>query len=126
MNIRSTYSRLLPTGRKKGLKNKKAIIILAFILMATHAEGQMKWKPLLKTVEFSQCDFVDTIRVKIESGAVIVPVDIAGQERHLLFDSGAEHGFWFGSQEGWMKECRHYIRRRRSNICKALFSMYPL
>ena len=89
----------------KGCKNKKAIIImiLAFILMATHAEGQVKWKPLLKTVEFSQRDFVDTIRVKIESGAVIVPVEIAGRERHLLFDTGAEHGFWFGSQEEWMK-----------------------
>ena len=89
----------------KGCKNKKAIIImiLAFILMATHAEGQVKWKPLLKTVEFSQRDFVDTIRVKIESGAVIVPVEISGRERHLLFDTGAEHGFWFGSQEEWMK-----------------------
>ena len=103
--LRSTSSRLLPVGRKKGLKNKKAIIImaLAFILMATHAEGQVKWKPLLKAVEFSEHDFVDTIRVRIESGAVIVPVEIAGQERHLLFDTGAEHGFWFGSQEEWMK-----------------------
>ena len=57
----------------------------------------------LKAVEFSEHDFVDTIRVRIESGAVIVPVEIAGQERHLLFDTGAEHGFWFGSQEEWMK-----------------------
>ena len=85
--------------------NKETImtILLAFILMATHAEGQVKWKPLLKAVEFSEHDFVDTIRVRIESGAVIVPVEIAGQERHLLFDTGAEHGFWFGSQEEWMK-----------------------
>ena len=103
--LRSTSSRLLPVGRKKGLKNKKAIIImaLAFILMATHAEGQVKWKPLLKAVEFSEKYFVDTIHVKVEKGAVIVPVEIAGQERHLLFDTGAEHGFWFGNQEDWMK-----------------------
>lgn len=77
--------------------------MLAFVTMATAAQKKVSWKPFLKAVEFSQCDFVDTIRVKIESGAVIVPVEIAGWERHLLFDTGAEHGFWFGNQEGWMK-----------------------
>jgi len=85
--------------------NKKVIItmMLAFVTMATAAQKKVSWKPFLKAVEFSQCDFVDTIRVKIESGAVIVHVEIAGRERHLLFDTGAEHGFWFGNQEGWMK-----------------------
>ncbi len=85
--------------------NKKVIItmMLALVAMATAAQKKVSWKPFLKAVEFSQRDFVDTIRVKIESGAVIVPVEIAGRERHLLFDTGAEHGFWFGNQEEWMR-----------------------
>ena len=89
----------------KGHKSKKAIITIVLVLaaVATNAQKKVSWKPFLKAVEYSQRDFVDTIRVKIESGAVIVPVEIAGQERHLLFDTGAEHGFWFGNQEDWMR-----------------------
>ena len=85
--------------------NKKTIItiLLTLVAVAAGAQDKVSWKSFLKAVEFSQRDFVDTIRVKIESGAVIVPVEIAGRERHLLFDTGAEHGFWFGSQEEWMK-----------------------
>ncbi|MBQ1634121.1 MAG: hypothetical protein II050_05495, partial [Bacteroidaceae bacterium] len=85
--------------------NKKTLItiLLTLVAVAAGAQDKVSWKSFLKAVEFSQRDFVDTIRVKIESGAVIVPVEIAGRERHLLFDTGAEHGFWFGSQEEWMK-----------------------
>ena len=86
-------------------KGKKVIItmMLAFVAMATAAQKKVSWKPFLKAVEFSEKYFVDTIHVKVENGAVIVPVEIAGQERHLLFDTGAEHGFWVGNQENWMK-----------------------
>ena len=85
--------------------NKKAVVTIVLVLaaVATTAQKKVSWKPFLKAVEFSQRDFVDTIRVKIESGAVIVPVEIAGKEQHLLFDTGAEHGFWFGNQEDWMR-----------------------
>jgi hypothetical protein len=85
--------------------NKKAVVTIVLVLaaVATTAQKMVSWKPFLKAVEFSQRDFVDTIRVKIESGAVIVPVEIAGKEQHLLFDTGAEHGFWFGNQEDWMR-----------------------
>ena len=85
--------------------NKKTLItiLLTLVAVAAGAQDKVSWKSFLKAVEFSQRDFVDTIKVKIESGAVIVPVEIAGRERHLLFDTGAEHGFWFGNQEGWMK-----------------------
>ena len=85
--------------------NKKVIItiLLALVAMATVAQEKVSWKPFLKAVEFSEKYFVDTIHVKVENGAVIVPVEIAGQERRLLFDTGAEHGFWFGNQKDWMK-----------------------
>ena len=85
--------------------NKQTIItaMLALVTMATTAQKKVSWKPFLKAVEFSEKSFVDTIRVKVEQGTVIVPVEIAGQERHLLFDTGAEHGFWFGNQEDWMR-----------------------
>lgn len=79
------------------------LLFAAFAAVATSAQDKANWRPLLKAIEFSERNFVDTIRVKVEKGAVIVPVEIAGQERHLLFDTGAEHGFWFGSHEEWMK-----------------------
>ena len=75
--------------------NKKTIItmMLALVAMATAAQKKVSWKPFLKAVEFSEKYFMDTIHVKVEKGAMIVPVEIAGQERHMLFDTGAEHGF---------------------------------
>ena len=85
--------------------NKKTFItmILALVAVAAGAQDKVNWRPLLKAVEFSEQNFVDTIRVKVEKGAVIVPVEIDGKERHLLFDTGAEYGFWVGNQEDWMK-----------------------
>ena len=47
--------------------------------------------------------FVDTVKVEILDGAVIVPVEIEGKVRRLMFDTGAENGFWIAGEEEWMK-----------------------
>ena len=51
----------------------------------------------------SRHDFVDTVKVEIFNGAVIVPVEIEGEIRRLMFDTGAEFGFWIGGKEAWMQ-----------------------
>ena len=51
----------------------------------------------------SRHDFVDTVKVEIFKGAVIVPVEIEGETRRLMFDTGAEFGFWIGGKEAWMQ-----------------------
>ena len=50
----------------------------------------------------SRENFVDTIKIKIWEGAVIVPVEIAGKTRNMMFDTGARMGFWIGPEEDWM------------------------
>ncbi len=51
----------------------------------------------------SEQDFVDTIKIKIWDGAIIVPVEIEGETKNLMFDTGAGMGFWIGEEEEWMK-----------------------
>lgn len=51
----------------------------------------------------SRHDFVDTIKVEIVDGAVIVPVEINGEVKRLMFDTGAEFGFWIAGDEAWMQ-----------------------
>ena len=51
----------------------------------------------------SRHDFVDTIKVEIVDGAVIVPVEIEGELKRMMFDTGAEFGFWIAGDEAWMQ-----------------------
>lgn len=51
----------------------------------------------------SEQDFVDTIKIKMWDGAIIVPVEIEGEIKNLMFDTGAGIGFWIGEEEAWMK-----------------------
>ena len=51
----------------------------------------------------SEQDFVDTIKIKMWDGAIIVPVEIEGETKNLMFDTGAGMGFWIGEEEEWMK-----------------------
>ncbi len=59
---------------------------------------------LMKSISFSRRDFVDTIKVQVEDGAVIVPVEIAGMKKRFLFDTGAAMGVWLGEEEDWMQK----------------------
>lgn len=51
----------------------------------------------------SRHDFVDTVKVEIIDGAVIVPVEIEGETKRMMFDTGAEFGFWIAGDEAWMQ-----------------------
>ena len=51
----------------------------------------------------SEQDFVDTIKIKMWDGAIIVPVEIEGETKNLMFDTGAGTGFWIGEEEPWMQ-----------------------
>jgi len=46
---------------------------------------------------------VDTIKVQIWKGAVVIPVEIEGSVKNFLFDTGAQMGLWVGEEEPWMK-----------------------
>ena len=50
----------------------------------------------------SRQDFVDTIKIKMWNGAIIIPVEIEGATKNLMFDTGAGMGFWIGEKEDWM------------------------
>ncbi|MCR4964315.1 MAG: hypothetical protein K6A41_01510 [Bacteroidales bacterium] len=51
----------------------------------------------------SRHNFVDTIKVQIWKGAVVIPVEIEGSVKNFLFDTGAQMGLWVGEEEPWMK-----------------------
>ena len=57
----------------------------------------------LTDFSLSRHDFVDTVKVEIVKGAVIVPVEIEGETKRMMFDTGAEFGFWIAGNEAWMQ-----------------------
>ncbi|MCR4965621.1 MAG: PDZ domain-containing protein [Bacteroidales bacterium] len=56
-----------------------------------------------KSITLSRHDFVDTVKIKIWNGAAIIPVEIEGKVKNLMFDSGAPMGFWIAGEEEWME-----------------------
>ena len=85
--------------------NKKTIItaMLAIFVMTTIV-AQNLIKTATAPICFSKKDFADTIKIKVIDGAVIVPVEIEGQTRNLLFDTGSPLGLWHGHKEAWMRQ----------------------
>ena len=85
--------------------NKQIIIT---ILLALGTTTSVLAQNLIKTattlVSFSKRDFVDTIKIKVIDGAVVVPVEIEGRIRHFLFDTGSPLGLWQGQKEVWMRQ----------------------
>ena len=85
--------------------NKQTIIT---ILLALGTTTSVLAQNLIKTattlVSFSKRDFVDTIKIKVIDGAVVVPVEIEGRIRHFLFDTGSPLGLWQGQKEVWMRQ----------------------
>ena len=85
--------------------NKKTIITaLLTIITTTSIVAQNLIKSATSPISFSKKDFADTIKIKVIDGAVIVPVEIEGQTRNLLFDTGSPLGLWHGQKEDWMKK----------------------
>lgn len=84
---------------------KKTIITaLIAIIATTSVVAQDLIKTATALVCFSNKDFADTIKIKVIDGAVIVPVEIEGQTRNLLFDTGSPLGLWHGQKEDWMRQ----------------------
>ena len=83
--------------------NKKIITaLLALVAMAGQAQNMIK--TATTPISFSKKDFADTIKIKMIDGAVIVPVEIEGRTRNLLFDTGSPLGLWHGQKEDWMRQ----------------------
>ena len=83
---------------KKGIIRYVAASLLALTSWSATAQ-----EIDLTDFTLSRHDFVDTVKVEIFDGAVIVPVEIEGEIRRLMFDTGAEFGFWIGGKEAWMQ-----------------------
>ena len=83
---------------KKGILRNIAVSLLALTSLPAAAQ-----KIDLTDFTLSRHDFVDTVKVELFDGAVIVPVEIEGEVRRLMFDTGAEFGFWIGGKEAWMQ-----------------------
>ena len=85
--------------------NRKTIITILLALVATTSiVAQDLIKTATAPISFSKKDFADTIKIKMIDGAVIVPVEIEGQTRNLLFDTGSPLGLWQGQKEAWMRQ----------------------
>ena len=83
---------------KKGMLRNIAASLLVLTSLAAAAQDID-----LTDFTLSRHDFVDTIKVEIVNGAVIVPVEIEGKTKRMLFDTGAEFGFWIAGDEAWMQ-----------------------
>ncbi len=85
--------------------NKQTIITALLALVAmTSAVAQDLIKTATAPISLSKKNFADTIKIKVIDGAVVVPVEIEGQTRNLLFDTGSPLGLWHGQKETWMKQ----------------------
>ena len=82
---------------------KKALIIMTLLLATTSIAAQSLVERASAHITFSKRNFADTIRIRIMDGAVIVPVEMDGSIRNLLFDTGAQTGLWLGPNEDWME-----------------------
>ena len=81
----------------RNLKNTIAIIFL--LAIALHSVAQ---DPYAKSFSICRHNFVDTIKIEIWKGTIIIPAEINGSTKNLMFDTGAEKGFWVAEKEEWM------------------------
>ena len=83
---------------KKVIFRNIAVSLLVLLSLAASAQDID-----LTDFTLSRHDFVDTVKVEIIDGAVIVPVEIEGETKRMMFDTGAEFGFWIAGDEAWMQ-----------------------
>jgi len=81
-------------------KMKKNILSLLLVIATSFAATAQK-NPYDR-IKFSRHGFVDTVKIKIWNGAVIIPVEINGEIKDMMFDTGSPCGLWIGNEEEWM------------------------
>ena len=79
--------------------NKSSIITGAVLLLLAALWQAPAQRLSDRYFGISEQDFVDTIKIKMWDGAIIVPVEIEGETKNLMFDTGAGTGFWIGEEE---------------------------
>ena len=108
------------------MKKLPFFILLIAVLTSSPASAQKK---SFRNIRFSQHDFVDTVKIKVWDGAVIIPVEINGEVKNLMFDAGANWGFWIGHEEEWMRPAGDSLTVYDSQKAKkkmAVFRMPPM
>ncbi|MBQ1828936.1 MAG: hypothetical protein II115_07055 [Prevotella sp.] len=75
--------------QRNDYKNKLIHDLGISIGVTMFAQAQNLIKNATVPVSFSKSDFADTIKIKVMDGAVVIPVEIAGKTRNLLFDTGS-------------------------------------
>ena len=86
------------------MKPIRILSIAACLFAVTSVAAQNLITEATDAVRFSKRDFADTIKIKVMDGAVVVPVEIEGRTRNLLFDTGSPLGLWIGQKEDWMRQ----------------------
>ncbi|MBQ7490547.1 MAG: aspartyl protease family protein [Bacteroidales bacterium] len=75
---------------------------ITIILLTIIGLSQTSAQKLIRDFSIGRKNFVDTIKIKMWNGAIIIPVEIDGKIKNLMFDTGANTGFWIGEEEDWM------------------------
>ena len=104
----------------------RTLLICFAVLTSLSVEAQKK---PFRDIHFSQHDFVDTVQIKIWDGAIIIPVEINGETKNLMFDTGANWGFWIGDEEEWMKPSAETLTltdSQNTKMKKAIYRMPPI
>ncbi len=107
---------------------KKFCLFLICFIVLTSLSVEAQKKPF-RDIHFSQHDFVDTVKIKIWDGAIIIPVDINGETKNLMFDTGANWGFWIADEEEWMTPSSDSLTvtdSQNAKMKKALYRMPPI
>lgn len=107
---------------------KKFCLLLVCFIVLTSLSVEAQKKPF-RDIHFSQYDFVDTVKIKIWDGAIIIPVEINGETKNLMFDTGANWGFWIGDEEEWMKPSAETLTltdSQNAKMKKAIYRMPPI
>ena len=107
--------------------NKLKVLLVCFVVLTSLSVEAQK-KPF-RNIRFSQQDFADTVKIKIWDGAIIIPVEINGETKNLMFDTGANWGFWIGDEEEWMKPSGDSLTvndSQNAKMEKAIYRMPPI
>lgn len=106
---------------------KHTLCILLLVVLASFSASAQKNR--YSSIVFSQHHFVDTVKIRVWDGAVIIPVEINGETKNLMFDTGAGRGFWIGEEEEWMTPSGNNITVTDASLAvkkKAIMRMPPI